>query len=141
MLIEIWERLRGYDKWIETDATVESSEAANYQLHGRDLSSSEDVIVWTDAGGEKHRAPFRVQADSPLFQLVQGSTISIRYNPADPEEYYFRELLQARVRDLRGGWDRWMGGCGDAWVAQSGQCLPAGRRARYGAKATAILRA
>jgi len=100
MLIEIWERLRGYDKWIETDATVESSEAANYQLHGRDLSSSEDVIVWTDAGGEKHRAPFRVQADSPLFQLVQGSTISIRYNPADPEEYYFRELLQTRVRKV-----------------------------------------
>jgi hypothetical protein len=26
MLIEIWERLRGYDKWIKTEATVQSSE-------------------------------------------------------------------------------------------------------------------
>jgi hypothetical protein len=25
MLIEIWERLRGYDKWIQTEATVQSS--------------------------------------------------------------------------------------------------------------------
>jgi hypothetical protein len=25
MLIEIWERLRGYDKWIETEAKIESS--------------------------------------------------------------------------------------------------------------------
>jgi hypothetical protein len=98
MLIELWERLRGYDKWIEAEATVESSEPMNQQLHGRDLSYSDDVIVWADSTGEKHRAPFRVQADSPLFQLVQGSTISIRYNPADPEEYYFRDLLQTRVR-------------------------------------------
>jgi hypothetical protein len=100
MLIEIWERLRGYDKWIQAEATVESSEPTNQQLHGRDISYSDDVIVWTDSAGEKHRAPISVQAHSPLFQLVQGSTINIRFNPADPEEYYLRELLQSRVRKV-----------------------------------------
>lgn len=25
MLIEMWERLRGYNKWVETQATVKSS--------------------------------------------------------------------------------------------------------------------
>lgn len=100
MLIEIWERLRGYDKWIQKEATVESSEPTNYQLHGRDLSYSEDVIVWTDSAGEKHRAAISVQAHSPLFQLVQGSMVGIRYNPADPEEYYLREVIQTRVRKV-----------------------------------------
>ena len=100
MLIEIWERLRGYDKWIKSEATVESSEPTNQELHGRDLSFSEDVIAWTDRAGEKHRAPINVQAHSPLFQLVQGSKIDIRYNPADPEGYYLRELLRSRVRKV-----------------------------------------
>ena len=98
MLIEIWERLRGYDKWVEADATIESSDPTIYQSRGHDYSHSDDVIVWTDTAGDKHRAPFTVQVDSPLFQLVQDSKISIRYNPADPEDYYFRALLQTRVR-------------------------------------------
>ena len=98
MLIEIWERLRGYDKWVETQAKIESSDPTIYQSRGHDYSHSDDVIVWTDHAGDKHRAPFTVQVDSPLFQLVQDSKISIRYNPADPEDYYFRALLQTRVR-------------------------------------------
>ena len=98
MLIEIWERLRGYDKWVETQAKIESSDPTIYQSRGHDYSHSDDVIVWTDTAGDKHRAPFTVQVDSPLFQLVQDSKISIRYNPVDPEEFYFRELLQTRVR-------------------------------------------
>jgi hypothetical protein len=100
MLIELWERLRGYDKWVETQAKIESSEPTYYRVRGRDYSHSDDVIVWSDSSGENHRAPFTVQVDSPLFQLVQDSTIGIRYNPADPEQYYFRELLQTRIRKV-----------------------------------------
>jgi hypothetical protein len=83
---------------VEADATIESSDPTIYQSRGHDYSHSDDVIVWTDTAGDKHRAPFTVQVDSPLFQLVQDSKISIRYNPVDPEEFYFRELLQTRVR-------------------------------------------
>lgn len=100
MLIEIWERLRGYDKWVATQATIESSDPTYYQSRGYDYSRSDDVIVWTDSAGENHRAPFTVQVDSPLFQLVQGSKISIRYSPTDPEEYYLRDLLRTRVRKV-----------------------------------------
>jgi len=25
MLIKLWERIRGYDRWVQTDATIESS--------------------------------------------------------------------------------------------------------------------
>jgi hypothetical protein len=100
MLTELWEKLRGYDKWIETEGKVESSEPTYYQYRGRDYTRSDDVIVWADGAGEKHRAPFTVRVDSPLFELVQDSKIAIRYNPADPEEYYFRELLQARIRKV-----------------------------------------
>jgi hypothetical protein len=41
-----------------------------------------------------HRAPFTTQDGSPLFELIEGSTRAIRYNPADPEEYYCRELYE-----------------------------------------------
>jgi hypothetical protein len=100
MLIELWERLRGYDKWVEAEARIESSETTYASVRGRDCSRSDDIIVWSDSAGEKHRAPFTVPVDSPLFQLVQDSRIGIRYDPADPEQYYFRELLQSRIRKI-----------------------------------------
>ena len=98
MLIELWEKLRGYDKWVETTATVESSEESTYQVKGGEVSESSDVLMWTDGQQTRHRTSFTVDEDSPLYQLVDGSTIQIRYNPADPEENYIRELLQTRVR-------------------------------------------
>jgi hypothetical protein len=103
MLIEIWERLRGYDKWIQVDARVESSnlqEIKNYDRSGNQIESSwesEDEIVWTDNMGQEQRADFNVPDDSPIYQLVGGETVTIRYNPAKPEEFYYRELLRTRV--------------------------------------------
>jgi len=32
-----------------------------------------------------------------LFQLVGGESIAIRYNPKDPDEFYYRDLLKSRV--------------------------------------------
>jgi len=98
MLIEIWERLRGYDKWTLVEATVESSELRSYPTEGATVESSDDVIVWTDGRGEKHRASFTARSDSPLYQLIKNSTVSLRYNPADPEKYYLRQLTQTRAR-------------------------------------------
>ena len=98
MLIDLLEKLRGYDKWIETTATVESSRESTYRVKGNDISESSDVLMWTDEQQSRHRTSFTVPDDSPLYQLVDGSTIQIRYNPADPEDYYIRGLLQERVR-------------------------------------------
>jgi hypothetical protein len=32
MLIELWEHLRGYDKWIQTEATIQSTDLAEVEL-------------------------------------------------------------------------------------------------------------
>jgi len=104
MLIEIWERLRGYDKWIQTEATVESSKVEETldSESGGIAYSSGDVLVWMDQQGEHQRAYFTVPDDSPLYQLVEGATITIRFNPADPDQYYLRELLQSRIHTAVG---------------------------------------
>ena len=98
MLIELWEKIRGYDKWVETEAIVEESLVTTHENDGGQFSVSDEVLVWADSQGERHRAAFAVREDSALYQLVEGSTIRIRYSPADPEEFYIRELVQARVR-------------------------------------------
>jgi hypothetical protein len=105
MLIELWERLRGYDKWVETDATVEFSDLLN---RGNRLGlggvtpqlASRGRIAWRDSNGRKRTAEFGVDDESPLYQLVGGEAVSIRYNPAKPEQYYFRDLLRSRIRRL-----------------------------------------
>jgi hypothetical protein len=103
MLIELWERLRGYDKWIEAQARIESSDVEKRPLTDRygkvvDYAySSGDRVTWTDPQGEKQYADFTVPDDSPLYQLVGGESVTIRYDPAKPDRYYFRELLRTRV--------------------------------------------
>jgi hypothetical protein len=101
MMMELWERLRGYDKWIEVDAKISSSEvqktshmdrAGNvYYTYG-----SGDEITWMDSSGQEHSADFNVSDDSPLYQLVGGEKVTIRYNPSNPDEYHYPELLRAR---------------------------------------------
>ena len=61
------------------------------------LELCDDVMVWIDPSGEKHRAGFTVNEASPLFQPIEGSTFPIRYNPADPEGYYHRELSETKA--------------------------------------------
>jgi hypothetical protein len=103
MFIEVWERLRGYDKWVQTEATIESSNVEKQPITGRygnvvDYAySSGDVLAWADGHGEKQYADFNVPESSPLYQLIGGETVTIRYNPARPEEFYYRELLRTRI--------------------------------------------
>jgi len=103
MLIEIWERLRGYNKWIQTEAKIESSNLENvktYDINGNQAgvtTESDDVLVWTDKMGQRQRAKFCVPEDSPLYQFIGGETVTIRYNPAKPEEFYYRDLLRTKV--------------------------------------------
>jgi hypothetical protein len=101
MLIEIWERLRGYDKWIETEATITSAdvEKTAHMDRGGNVSytyGSGDELSWIDESGQKHSAEFKVSDDSPLYQLVGGEKVLIRYNPSNPDEYHYPELLRAR---------------------------------------------
>lgn len=104
MFLELWERLRGYDQWVETQARIESSDvtATPYTSRsGREVGytyDAGDVITWTDSSGEKQYATFEIEQDSPLFQLIGGESVTIRYDPAHPDRFYYRDLLRSRVR-------------------------------------------
>jgi hypothetical protein len=102
MLIKLWERIRGYDRWVQTDATIKSSSMEDhvYDYRGQIKHEYEsvDTLVWTDREGNQQTAPYRVPDDSPLYQLVGGEKVTIRYNPRNPEECYFPELFKGRLR-------------------------------------------
>ena len=102
MLIKLWERIRGYDRWVQTDATIKSSSMEDhvYDYRGQIKHEYEsvDTLVWTDREGNQQTAPCRVPDDSPLYQLVGGEKVTIRYNPRKPEECYFPELFKGRLR-------------------------------------------
>jgi ribosomal 30S subunit maturation factor RimM len=106
MLIEIWEHLRGYDKWAQTNAVVCRSGTEQVEHQGRYgtyfTTEAGDVIEWTDPTGEKQYADFNAPEGSKLFQLTTGDTVEIRYNPAKPDDFYYRDLLQLRVRQAAG---------------------------------------
>jgi hypothetical protein len=106
MLIDIWERLRGYDKWVQTNAVVCRSGTEKVEHQGRYgpyfTTEAGDVIEWTDPTGEKQYADFNAPEGSKLFQLTTGDTVEIRYNPAKPDDFYYRELVQLRVRQAAG---------------------------------------
>jgi hypothetical protein len=95
MLIEIWERLRGYDKWIPADAFVYSATEIRKKLGKRYQISPEsqfsgELLVWLDDYEEVHVGTFVTHETSPLYQLLEGETIPIRYHPAKPDRYYCR---------------------------------------------------
>jgi hypothetical protein len=59
--------------------------------------ASGDFLTWTDRQGEKQYASIPVPDDTPLYQMVGGETVTIRYDPARPDRFYYRELLCTKV--------------------------------------------
>ena len=101
MLIELWERLRGYDKWVKTEAMVESSQLTRIRHVGEEGSvyyteASDCTLFWTDDQCKTQTASFNVPADSALYQLIGGERVSIRYDPSRPERFYVPALLRSR---------------------------------------------
>lgn len=111
MLIELWESLCGYDKWTPTEATVESSNYSDREVtYGYDtrpdgvtrpetttVSQSTSVITWNDESGRQYRSQYTVTKPSPLFEMYGGEKLAIRYNPANPRDFYLRELRQGEM--------------------------------------------
>jgi hypothetical protein len=107
MLIELWERLRGFDKWVETEAKIESSNLSEAEVASfRDRSGRDRIdyewestcwIRWTDAEGKGHKDFYEVWEGSPLYQLYDGQTVAIRYNPANPDQFYLRGVSESQL--------------------------------------------
>jgi hypothetical protein len=96
MLIEWWEKLRGYDKWPEAEATIISGERIRRALRMRGPKSTEvsaDMLMWKDQYARKQYGPFVTYDTSPQYQVLEGETILIRYSPAKPHRYYNRALF------------------------------------------------
>jgi hypothetical protein len=107
MLIELWERLRGFDKWTQTEAKIKSSNLAEVEIGSVRVSRWSDsetvdewesncTLAWTDAAGKPHEADFTVAEDSSLFQLYDGQTVTIRYNPSNPDQFHLRGVFGSK---------------------------------------------
>jgi len=107
MLIEIWERWRGYDKWIETEAKIDSSDLSEAEVASfRDRCGEDHIdyewestcwIRWADTEGKEHKNFYEVWEDSPLYQLYDGQSVTIRYNPVNADDFYIRGVLRSQV--------------------------------------------
>ena len=103
MLIEIWEWLRGYRRWNETEGVIESAEIHREPLGDRGIlfiTTSADTLAWHDQSGQKHSAKLVLPEKSPLFSLKEGDEVTIRYDPAYPDRFYLRELFRTRIKTL-----------------------------------------
>ena len=103
MLIDLWERFRGFDRWSVTEATIVSSETIRrkFGLPGPRRPQSRfstDLLVWKDCLGNPHLAPFVHEETSPLYQLLEGETIAIRFDPSRPNHFYHREHFLSWVK-------------------------------------------
>src|SRR6202035_1860266 len=97
MLIKAWERLRGYETWTPTAATIQGSRLENAGF-GDLLSVC--TIVWHDQDRGLHTGEFEVVEGSQLYQLCEGDTVDIRFNPAKPDEFYLPNLLHSKLTRL-----------------------------------------
>jgi hypothetical protein len=112
MLIEFWESLCGYDKWTPTNATVESSNYVDVKVKSWDnsrdgmerpettVSQVTSVITWTDEAKKLYRSQYTVTEPSQLFGKYSGDTVPIRYNPANPHDFYLRELREFEMYSM-----------------------------------------
>jgi Protein of unknown function (DUF3592) len=93
-------RRRGCHKWPEVEAKILSSEirephVAGFEDPGPSSSFALEcearcAISWTDSSGKKHLSEYGVPESSPLFQLYEGQTVTIRCDPARPDDFYLR---------------------------------------------------
>ncbi len=99
MWLLLWEKMCGYDKWLETEATVQSRPPRpSPSATALESTGAGDILVWTDRTGNRHVADFIVPDDCTLYQKVSGDVLVIRYDPRNPGRYYFRQLHRIRIR-------------------------------------------
>lgn len=103
MLVEIWEWLRGYNRWTQAEARIAflKEDHVYHDAGGKELHYSHVTgrrLVWTDALGQTHQAPFKQLGDEPKYQLAEAEIEAIRYNPTNPEQFYCRRLSTLKIR-------------------------------------------
>jgi len=106
MLIEIWERLRGYDKWIQAEAAVNSWKVEKVFLRRAKGGAriygwvGKGQIEWIDQTGVRHSQSVQLSKGTLVFKMHGLSPIVIRYDPVSPSIFYLREHLRYRVNNI-----------------------------------------
>lgn len=79
MLIDLWEKFRGYDKWVDATATIKSSKL-NQQVVGHDRAGrafygwfGDEWLTWNDSSGAEQSEPMTVSEDSRYFSALKGT--------------------------------------------------------------------
>jgi len=103
MFIEVWEWLRGYGKWTETQAQTVflKEETLFHDKSGKDLHYSHVTsarLVWTDSHGKQHYTILKQYGDPPKYPFAEGEIVDLRYDPANPMRFYARKLSETKVR-------------------------------------------
>ena len=112
MLIDLWEKFRGYDKWVETHASVSAAtvqQSAVIVGSAKKTNQSQNAlfinsavrIQWNGPDGKTYSEKFEAAEESPLYQLCEGDTLTVRMNPRRPDEIYIPGLLES---ELMAGW-------------------------------------
>lgn len=105
MLNEWYAHLRGYDKWILTEATVQKATLSRVGEVGNGKSNQPVAlgweslceIRWEDQNQIEHTATFHAFEESALYQLCEGDKVNIRFDPTKPSEYYLPGLIQSEL--------------------------------------------
>jgi hypothetical protein len=111
MLIELWERFRGVDKWPEVRAVVKSvrSWGLPWIGSGRPDSTPSYVtrskndfksmtIEYRSLDGMVHSRTVWLFSCRLLFSLEPGDDFYVAYSPEDPERIYIRERTEGNIQ-------------------------------------------
>ena len=93
----------GHRSWIPAEATVVESRVRAVDLAGKPVANSKaptafsDAVIrftWLDQAGILHTRATIAPEDSPFFQLIEGDSFSISFNPQNPDEFEIAGLAR-----------------------------------------------
>ena len=94
------------DNWIEAQAKVVESRLCAVDLVGKSVRDSRspaaysDAIIrltWVDQQNTVHSGEVTAPEDSPVFQLIEGESIAIKFNARNPDEFRIEGLSRAQA--------------------------------------------
>jgi hypothetical protein len=102
LILEFWERLRGFDQWPLTEGKVRSSAVHRTTLRGKGgrlVDSWRTVleVEWTDPDGLQRTRKIGLRAVSSDFNSIGSTNLSVRYKPTDYSKFFVREELRQKV--------------------------------------------
>lgn len=91
MIEELPARIRGADKWPETQVTAVSVDRIAAQ--GRSPARASIKFNYKSASAESRSGSFYIGDQSSLFNLDENDTFPVRYNPDHPEHHFSGEYV------------------------------------------------